>query len=520
MLDEAELSLEESMADYDAIVVGSGAGGLSAALEVARSGFSVLVLEAMPSFGGYLNPFRRKQYSFDTGLHYMGELGQEGRFRNLLEGLGISVDFVELDPDGFDRYVFPDFELQLCKGKERFEERLVRLFPEEERGIHRYFEIYDSVLRATQASESMGEGLLKKLGFILRNPIMMKYGRVPYQRLLDEVTADRRLQAALAAIHIDYGLSPAKASVVVAVLLWDHYLKGAYYPSGGSGAFRDAFINGLETCGAELRNRSRVVRIDKRGEEFVVETEPGEKHTAKVVISDADPVITLGKLLAPEMVPTKTRKKAIRLCPSIGCFYAFVGTDLDLPSVGITNANIVHYDTYDINATHEHLENGLIPEKVPFFLLTSPSVKDPAGGHATSGYSTLEIITLVGYKVFEKWANLASMHRGEEYERLKEKIGERLIAAAERYVPGLSEHLDCVEYATPLTNEYWVNAVQGGMYGPAQTPDQMGPGRFSSFTAGIDGLFLVGSGTLAGGIMPCVASGVLAGKKAAGTLGG
>jgi len=59
-----------------------------------------------------------------------------------------------------------------------------------------------------------------------------------------------------------------------------------------------------------------------------------------------------------------------------------------------------------------------------------------------------------------------------------------LVKAVERYIPNLSRHLDFVEYATPLTNEYWVNAVKGGCYGPEQTPDQFGLGRFSSFTAG------------------------------------
>ena len=62
---------EENMADYQAIVIGSGAGGLSAAIALAQRGLSVLVLEGMPSFGGYLNPFRRKEYTFDTGLHYL-----------------------------------------------------------------------------------------------------------------------------------------------------------------------------------------------------------------------------------------------------------------------------------------------------------------------------------------------------------------------------------------------------------------------------------------------------------------
>jgi len=149
------------------------------------------------------------------------------------------------------------------------------------------------------------------------------------------------------------------------------------------------------------------------------------------------------------------------------------------------------------------------------FFITSPSVKDPEGGHAPEGYHTLEIITGISYELFEQWAHLPSMKRGEEYKSLKDKIGERLIAAAEQYIPTLSEHIDFVEYATPLSNEYWVNAVRGGNFGPDQTPDQVGTGRFITSTAGIPGLFLARAGTMGGGVMACVESGILAGSKAA-----
>ncbi len=504
------------MADYDAIVIGSGAGGLSAALRLARSNLSVLLLEAMPAFGGYLNPFRRKSYSFDTGLHYLGELGEGQSFWRLLHELGLTdtVRFNELDPDGFDRYIFPDYELRVCKGKERFIERLMAEFPKEKRRIEKFFEIFDKIIGAARASRALRGGLLKRLSFILKHPAMSKYSRVPYQRLLDEVTTDKRLQAALAAPSGLYGLPPSKAPVIWAIMTWAHLLKGAYYPVGGSGALRDAFVFALKNHGAELRNRSWVVSISKRGEEFVVETESGEQQTARVVISDADPVITLGRLVDPELVSSRIKEKVKRLRPSGGAFYAFIGTDLDLYSLGITDANIIHYSGYDINSIYGRWLVPTPPEEFPFFFITSPSVKDPDGGHAPKGYDTLEILTGANYEVFEKWANLPSMKRGEEYEVLKEKIGEGLIAAAERYIPGLSQHLDFVEYATPLSNEYWVNAVRGGNFGPEQTPDQMGPGRFMNLTAGIDGLFLAGAGTMGGSVIACVASGVRAGSKA------
>jgi len=504
------------MADYDAIIIGSGAGGLSAALKLARSDYSAMLLEAMPSFGGYLNPFRRKGYTFDTGLHYLGELGREDRFWRLLDEVGVveSIKFVELNPEGFDRYVFPDYELRVCKGKNRFIERLINDFPKEERGIYKFFTVFEKIIQAVKASKPMGRSILQMLWHIVRHPVMMKYSRVPFQKLLNDVTSDKRLQAALAAPCGDYGVPPEKASIIIAVMVWAHYLKGAYYPCGGSGALRDAFVNGLKNHGAELKNSSLVISIDRTGNEFIITTEHGEKYTTRAVISDVDPVVTLGKLVNPELVPPKIKRKVMQMRPSGGAFYAFIGTDLDLPSMGITDANIIHYNDYDINKLYTQWPVSTVPEVFPVFFITSPSVKDPEGGHAPEGHHTLVIITGMSYELFEQWAHLPSMKRGEEYTSLKERIGERLVASAERYIPTLSQHIDFAEYATPLSNEYWVNAVRGGNYGPEQTFDQVGNGRFISFTAGIEGLFLAGAGTMGGGVMACFESGIRAASKA------
>ena len=506
------------MDDYDAIVIGSGVGGLSAALKLARSGCSVLVLEAMTAFGGYLNPFHRKGYTFDTGLHLIGKLSKEDTFWMLLEELGLNnaTEFIELDPEGFDRYIFPDYELKLGKGKERLIEQLISDFPKEEQGIKNFFKIFDKIVKAGTDTGAMEGGALSKLGYIFRNPVMIKYSRVPYQKLLDGVTSDRRLQAVLAANCAYYGVQPARASIILAILVWDHYLNGAYYPGGGSGAFRDAFVDSLQNHGAVLKNRSRVLTIDRQGNKFLLNTESEEQYGARVVISNADPVITFKKLVNPKIIPPQIKKKVTGLRPSGGSFYAFVGTAIDLPALGITDATIHHFDKYDINKIYEGWSSATPPadKDCSNFFMTSTSLKDPGGCHAPIGYHNVEIITGTNYDYFKNWADFPSMKRGEDYKHLKEEIGKRLISSAERYIPGLSEHLDFVEYATPLTNEYWVNAVKGGNYGLLQTPDQVGPGRFMTHTAGIEGLFLAGAGTIGGGVMVCLASGVLAGTKA------
>jgi phytoene desaturase len=505
------------MADYDAIVIGSGAGGLASALRLARLNFSVLLLEAMPAFGGYLNPFYRKGYTFDTGLHFLLGISKGESLWKILQELGINdtVKFIELNPEGYDHFIFPDYEFRVCNGRERFKEKLINDFPKEERGIIKFFEVSDKILKAVEDTRSMDSGLFGILGFIIKHPIMLKYSRVPYQSLLDQLISDKRLKAVLSAPSLYYGTPPARASAILAVLVWMSMLRGGVYPHGGSGAFKEAFVSGLFRHGAELKNNSRVVAIDKHGNDFLVETEAGEQYSSGVVISNVDPVITLGKLVNPERIPSKIIKKVKGLRPSQGSFYAFIGTDLDLPSIGITDANITYYDSYDINKIFENQLTPNPPEVFPNFFITSPSVKDPDGRHAPEGFHTLGIFTwAISYNLFEKWAGLASMKRGEDYQILKKEIGDRLIISAENYVPGLSSHIDIVEYATPLSNEYWVNAVRGGNYGLDNTPDQFGKGRFNTFTAGVDGLFLAGAGTLGCGVMTCVASGFLSANKA------
>ena len=505
------------MADFQVIVIGSGTGGLSAALFLAKQGFSVLLLEAMPSFGGYLNPFRRGQYTFDTGVHYLGEFGRGEAGANLLDTLGIAdkLDFAELDPEGFDRFVFPGYEFTMCKGKERYKEKLISNFPKEENGIKKYFSVLDKVTKATEASMSRGAGPLGMLGFLLKHPVMLKYGRATYQKLLDEVTTDKLLQAVLSAQSGTYGLPPAKASALIPLLVLNHFINGAYYPKGGSGAFRDAFFVALQGHGAQTKRLKKVVGIEKKAGEFLVKIDSGEQYTAKAVVSNADPVLTLGRLVDPEIIPSKIQKRVSHLRPSLGAFYTFIGTDLDLSSLGITAANIWHYGDIDINKIYDTANVSLMQENVQALFITSPSVKDPEGSHAPQGRHNVGIISMVDYDSFKKWAGRPPMKRGEDYEAFKDRIGNSTVKAAEKLVPNLSRHLDHVEYATPLSNEYWVNAVRGGIYGPEHTPDQVGSGRFDSFTAGIEGLFLVGAGTLGAGVLTCVASGVLAGGKVA-----
>ncbi|MDL1920918.1 FAD-dependent oxidoreductase, partial [Chloroflexi bacterium CFX5] len=98
------------MTDYDAIIIGSGAGGLTAALALARAGKKVLVLEQHDRPGGWTHSFTLNGYRFSPGVHYIGALQEGGGLRRIYDGLDVSQDlaFVELNPDGYDHIIVGD----------------------------------------------------------------------------------------------------------------------------------------------------------------------------------------------------------------------------------------------------------------------------------------------------------------------------------------------------------------------------------------------------------------------------
>ena len=124
--------------EYDAVVIGSGMGGLTTAALLSELGFKVCVLEQHYTAGGYTHSYERHGYEWDVGVHYIGDVGAPTRTRKLFDFLSDGkLDWAPMDEE-YDRFYIGDKVFNAKAGKRQFRDNLVRQFPDEVEAIDRY----------------------------------------------------------------------------------------------------------------------------------------------------------------------------------------------------------------------------------------------------------------------------------------------------------------------------------------------------------------------------------------------
>ncbi|MEM7158107.1 MAG: NAD(P)/FAD-dependent oxidoreductase [Myxococcota bacterium] len=497
-----------------AVVIGTGAGGLTAAATLAQSGFEVVALERAKQLGGFLNPFKRRKYHFDPGVHYVGTAWEGGMLNRVLGRFDIDATelFCEMDPDGFDVFRFPDFEMRVPKGLDRFRARMHEAFPADTREIDAFFDKLADV-HALSLRKKMGLGLAQLRGAGLS----ARWYLQTFSQLLEGSFKNPKIRAVMAAQCGDYGLPPSRAPAVLGAALVLHFIDGSYFPRGGSGSLRDALVDKGRAMGASYRRRAEVAKIEvKNGRVRGVTLADGEFIEADVIVSAVDPTLTYGKLIDDEHLPRRLVRKVRRTVPSVASLCVFLGLERDLRDHGMGAFNVWDYPSWDIDSVFGPTCDGTLPDDYGFFLSPN-SLKDDTGTMAPEGCSTLEIVTLAPFQPFAAWQNEKALKRSESYEAFKSEAADVLMASVERRWPGLVGDVAIKDVATPLTNQHFVGSPDGAIYGPSAIPAQFGHRGFRP-TGPVGGLFLAGAGVFSPGVVPSLATGVVAGKAAAASV--
>jgi phytoene dehydrogenase-like protein len=495
---------------FDAIVIGSGIGGLAFAAIMAKlRKWRVLILERHFKIGGFTHTFSRPGgWKWDVGVHYVGDVGPGMGGRRLFDLITDGrVEWSPL-PDVYDVFVYPGLTLKVPKGRANFERALVEVFPEEKTAIGQYFR---DVKRATNWFSRRMMGILtpQPLSWAVRavNRLSERFALQTTQQYLGSHFRDARLRAVLASQWADYGLPPGRSAFVAHAVIVNHYLDGAWYPAGGAGEIPKVVGSVIRDAGGELLAGHEVTKIIlEKGRAVGVEVQgrKGKEQArfefrAPVIVSDAGAWNTFTRLLPAEALPFRPEQEA--LPEGLEAVELFLGLKRDPREMGFQGENYWIFSSFD----HDQIcveRNDLMNGRAVMAYLSFPSLKDPrAQSH------TAEIVAPLSYRSLEAFRGEPWRRRGTSYEESKSHITKALLDLVEQQHPGFRELIAYTELATPLSFEYFTGAPSGTIYGYPATPDRFRKNWLTPKTP-THGLYLTGTDAAMLGVMGALMGGV------------
>ncbi len=493
---------------YDSIIIGSGAGGLTTAVCLARANQKVLLLEQHDVPGGWCHSFTLNGQRFSPGVHYVGLIGEGESLNEILCGLGVANDlvFFEMNKKGYEHCHIGEEVFSMPAGIENLKTELCKRFPEEKKAIVKYLDLVKSIHAQLMLMPNV-KGFWEHLTIPFRTKYVGKYGLFTLKRVIDWHIKDPLLKTILNVQCGDHGLPPNKASFLVHAVLMAHYFDGGFYPMGGGGGFVKAFTRRIRSLGGEIRTKSKVDKIVvEQGRAVGIKLKNGEIIKADRVISNADPNTTFLKLVGEENISKKLKKRLHHTKYSVSSLILFLTLDMDVTKYGIDSGNIWKISEPDLDVVFGNLTKDNILEGDEFkgVFLSCTTLKDPASFNGR--HHNFEIVTFIDYSTFEQFEKLKDYHT-EEYGIFKEKLISKILNTVENLIPDAGKHIIQAELGTPMTNNFYINSTRGNVYGTEKTLLGVGPFAFKAKTE-IENLYLTGASTLSHGVGGATNSGL------------
>jgi prolycopene isomerase len=400
-------------------------------------------------------------------------LGNGGQVYKILSEIGLSDGLDSIKFDNLYRCFFPGESFIVPSNLEDYLNFLSQRFPEEKIGIKTLFGTMGLIYEDSKNLPSL-------------TSLLTRYKDKTQKELLDEFIKDGKLKSIVSSLFYG-GLPPSKISAIQrSCSIMGAFSNGAFYPVGGSQALVNILVNGLKRAGGELELGRLVNRIIvKNGRAIGIETSDGKRIKANWIVSNSDIMETFFKLIGGkelEGINPAFLKGLREMQPSLSSFDVYLGVDLDIKSIGITDHEIIVHESWNIEEEFkELLEDGF--SGVPYSI-TIPTLSDPS--LAPVNHHIVIIFTPAPYHL-----------KGGDWKADKERITNEMILKAESVIPGLSKHIVVKDSATPLTKERYTLNFRGSIGGWANYPNIIFNKPLPKTP--VENLYLTGHWTLPGG---------------------
>lgn len=459
------------------VIIGSGVGGLSTAIILAKLGYDVTVLEKNLLPGGLMRSYRREGVECSVGVHYLGSLAKGQILRTFFDYLGIAgaIPVTRMGADGvIDRYLFdsptthPE-HFDLPEGFDAYEDNLHKSFPQESEKI-------TAIMRPIRHAAEQLHGL--DFLYTDTNDFSLLDQSQSLGEILDNLECSPGLRSVLAIPSSWIGVPLDDCPAYYHNMALASYVSSSWRLACSGSDMAEAFAGRLQDLGGKIITGEKVARI--RVESRVaqgVQLESGESLDADMVIGAVHPKVVL-QMLSPGDVKPSYRQRISGLMDTHGIFSVHVLVDAEKhPEI---SHNIFKIDTD---------KRGNVPDLRYYQIRTSD--KEDA--------NLLSILTSGKDELWAPWKNTISGRRGQGYLDAKEKQTKKIIAEAEGLF-GSFKSAKIVDAYTPLSIRDWMNSPDGSAYGVLRSSSQMLATALLNRTA-VKGLYLAGQSVLAPGII-------------------
>lgn len=474
-----------------AAIVGSGFGGIAAAIRLQAAGVDTVLFEARDKPGGRAYVYEEGGYTFDGGptvitapacLDELFELAGKRR-----------EDYVEFLPvSPFYRLLWQDGTRIDYAGGDGLVNEIRRLCPNDEAGYLRFVDYSREVFQKGY-TELAHEPFLRFSDMLKVAPSLARL-RADHSvyATVARFVKDEKLREALSFHSLLVGGNPFETSSIYTLI---HYLErnwGVFFPRGGTGALVQALLKLYGELGGELRLSCPVqsIRVERGASvRHLVDSKAGQGEPFDLVLSNSDLHHTYDKLYRGEPEARKTAKRLEKADWSMSLFVLYFGTDRPYDLAHHTVVFGPRYRGLLEDIFHGHQ----LPDDFSLYL-HAPSVTDPS--LAPAGGATFYVLSPVP-------------HLGNaplDWDRIGERYGDRILEALEQHMPNLRQHVVVKRSLTPRGFASDLFAYHGSAFSVAPKLTQSAWFRPHNRDPKIPGLYIVGAGTHPGAGVPGVVS--------------